>query len=107
MYDDGNAIQGSGKSAQRWIAIQDLGQQASREAAKLGVRLMRGPWEQGHEFYDPDADAEMYWLEVSDPHHRHGQELMDYFRAWRSDPPGSKAGHQSFWDYVGGQRWTC
>jgi hypothetical protein len=91
----------------RWQALVALAEEASLEAASLGVKMVRGPSDMMQLAPDPPvrkndawakANASM-WLEVIDPLHRHGFDLSILFEDWGTDPLAI-AGKTSFWDYA-------
>jgi hypothetical protein len=80
----------------RWEALNDLANQITAEAARVGVKLVRS----SGNFRETGAATgkENMWLEVIDPLHRHAFELSAQYRKWL-DGPGTK----SFWEEIGGK----
>jgi hypothetical protein len=89
---------GKAKNDARWRAVKDLLEQAGREAAALGLRLLSGPSD--FKTITGAHANQSYWLEMLDPTHRPGYTLSAQFVNWISNP-GAIAGKQSFWDFIG------
>ena len=86
------------KNRQRWDALAALQQEATDEAARLGVKLVRGPFD-FRQTTSLSKDANI-WLEVLDPLHRHGYDLSEKFEKWLADPESIRE-KISFWKFIG------
>jgi hypothetical protein len=80
----------------RWEALNELANQITAEAARVGVKLVRssGNFRKTAE----GGGNENIWLEVIDPLHRHAYTLSALYKKWL-DGPGTK----SFWEEIGGE----
>lgn len=92
----------------RWEALVALAEEAGREAAALGIKLVRGPSDwltlaPGDPGVAKNEDwlkaNSSMWLEVVDPSHRHAFDLSQLFEDWGTDELAI-AQKISFWDYV-------
>jgi hypothetical protein len=89
------------KNRLRWGALRNLAEEASCEAAALGVKLVRGQLDFRKIDYRKEHDENAsIWLEVLDPAHRHAYELSAKWQAWLNDPECIRE-KRSFWDYLG------
>lgn len=82
------------KRKMRWDALTDLTRQLTAEAARVGVKLVRGPTD-FRKTAGTEANNNM-WLEVLDPGHRHGANLSALYEKWVAAP-----GKKSFWETIG------
>jgi hypothetical protein len=64
----------------RWDALTDLANQITAEAARVGVKLVRGP--ANFRNTADDGRNENIWLEVIDPLHRHAYALSAEYKKW-------------------------
>jgi hypothetical protein len=90
------------KNKARWDAIRDLIADLMKEAAGVGVKLVRGPADFRKIAVGEKADGKKddgnvsIWLEVLDARQRHAYNLAESWQKWLST-----TGKQSFWEYVG------
>ena len=83
------------KNMRRWIAMQQLAEDAVREASDNGILLVRGP----ANMRNVTEQKASIWLEVIDEKHRHGAVLSGRYEAWLKDP-NCRQNKTSFWNYL-------